>query len=298
VPSRPRCSRGGRIIGTEPGSPSSGFMDGPAGPRTPPAGRPPRRPRPATSRPAANRRAAAGPALPGRRQPAQQMGGPGRVAEVDQYRRLPDQLLDAADAGADQRQPGQQRLLGHQRPGLPGRGEQRDISRGQQRAEPVAMAEQSDRQIVLRRSAAAARAARDPRRRSRTADHRDRVRGGDVQHQAQVLLRRQPGDGQHQGVVGTDAELRPRRGPVPGVRRRYRRRGDRGQPGRPRAEPLGLGHQIAARPEGEGRPASHQSLQQSRGRRRPAGAEDGVVPGDRQRGPGHAATGRARPPAL
>ena len=30
VPSRPRCSRGGRIIGTEPGSPSSGFIDRPS----------------------------------------------------------------------------------------------------------------------------------------------------------------------------------------------------------------------------------------------------------------------------
>ena len=104
-------------------------------PRTPPAGPRPPRPRPARSRPAAGRpsrsRARSSGSSASRRSCRD---GAGRVAGLDQHRRIPDQFLDAADPGADQRQPGQQRLLGHQRPGLPGRGQQRDIGRGQQRA--------------------------------------------------------------------------------------------------------------------------------------------------------------------
>ena len=89
-----------------------------------------------------------------------------------------------------------------------------------------------------------------------------RYAGRDVQHQAEVLLRGQPGHGQHQRRLAD----RGRAGP----QRRSRARWPAGsagaatgsQPGPPGPEPRRLGHQVAAGAEREVGPAGHQPLQQ------------------------------------
>ena len=102
VPSRPRCSRGGRIIGSEPGSPSSCFMVGLIGAQAAYAAS--RSSTTASSsgqvaarrRPASRSRARSSGIIG---QPAQLPGGPGRVAQVDQHRRVTHQFRDAARPG-------------------------------------------------------------------------------------------------------------------------------------------------------------------------------------------------------
>ena len=167
----------------------------------------------------------------------------------------PTRSGDAAHRRADQRQPGQQRLLGDQGPGLPGRGQQGEIRGRQQRAEVVPVPEQGDRQLARRRSARPGRPAPDPpppprtaaprRSRSAAATSRTRPRFFCGASRATVSTR-------------TSSGPTPERGPgrrpgQPGDR--DRRGGHRQQPGAPGAPPPGLGHQVLAGPEGQVGPA-------------------------------------------
>src|SRR4030095_7493403 len=60
------------------------------------------------------------------------------IAGRAQQSRLIDQFLDPSHSRADQRYAGQQGLLSYQRAGFPGRGQQREVSRTQQRTDVTA----------------------------------------------------------------------------------------------------------------------------------------------------------------